>query len=36
MRQELGHWEADVVESGRLDHKGESGYCFGTLQHAFK
>lgn len=20
-RQELGHWEADTVESGRFDHK---------------
>lgn len=30
-RQELGHWEADTVESGRLDHKRKSGYCFVTL-----
>ena len=30
-RQELGHWEADTVESGRFDHKRKSGYCFVTL-----
>lgn len=30
-RQELGHWEADTVESGRIDHKRKSKYCFVTL-----
>lgn len=30
-RQELGHWEADTVESGRIAHKRKSGYCFVTL-----
>ena len=30
-RQELGHWEADTIESGRLDHKRKSVYCFVTL-----
>lgn len=30
-RQELDHWEADTVESGRFDHKRKSGYCFVTL-----
>lgn len=30
-RQALGLWEADTVESGRLDHKRKSGYCFVTL-----
>lgn len=30
-RQEIGHWEADTVESGRFDHKRKSGYCFVTL-----
>lgn len=30
-RKELGHWEADTVESGRLDHKRKSKYCFVTL-----
>lgn len=30
-RQELGHCEADTVESGRLDYKRKSGYCFVTL-----
>lgn len=30
-KQEIGHWEADTVESGRFDHKRKSGYCFVTL-----
>ncbi|MDD8048227.1 MAG: IS30 family transposase [Thomasclavelia sp.] len=30
-RQELGHWEGDTVESGRIDHKRKSKYCFVTL-----
>ena len=30
-RQEIGHWEADTVESGRFDHKRKSGYCFVNL-----
>lgn len=30
-RKELGHWEADTVESGRIDHKRKSKYCFVTL-----
>lgn len=30
-RQELGHWEADTVESGRIAHKRKSGFCFVTL-----
>lgn len=30
-REELGHWEADTVESGRIDHKRKSKYCFVTL-----
>lgn len=30
-RKELGHWEADTVESGRIDHKRKSKYCFATL-----
>ena len=30
-RKELGHWEGDTVESGRLDHKRKSKYCFVTL-----
>ena len=30
-REELGHWEADTVESGRKDHKRKSKYCFVTL-----
>lgn len=30
-RKELGHWEADTVESGRMDHKRKSKYCFVTL-----
>lgn len=30
-REELGHWECDTVESGRMDHKRKSKYCFVTL-----
>lgn len=30
-RGELGHWEGDTVESGRIDHKRKSRYCFVTL-----
>lgn len=30
-RSSLGHWEADTVESGRVDHKWKSRYCFVTL-----
>ena len=30
-RTELGHWEGDTVESGRVDHKRKSSYCFVTL-----
>lgn len=30
-RIELGHWEGDTVESGRVDHKRKSSYCFVTL-----
>ena len=30
-RKELGHWEADTVESGRVDRKRKSKYCFVTL-----
>jgi IS30 family transposase len=30
-RKELGHWEADTVESGRYDHNRKSKYCFVTL-----
>jgi IS30 family transposase len=30
-RNTFGHWEADTVESGRLDHKRKSKYCFVTL-----
>jgi IS30 family transposase len=30
-RTTYGHWEADTVESGRLDHKRKSKYCFVTL-----
>ena len=30
-RKELGHWEADTVESGRIDRKRKSKYCFVTL-----
>ena len=30
-RKEIGHWEADTVESGRIDRKRKSKYCFVTL-----
>ena len=30
-RQEIGHWEGDTVESGRVDRKRKSKYCFVTL-----
>ena len=30
-RKELGYWEADTVESGRIDRKRKSKYCFVTL-----
>lgn len=30
-RIELGHWEGDTVESGRIDHKRKSNCCFVTL-----
>ena len=30
-RLELGHWEGDTVESGRIDHKRKSSTCFVTL-----
>lgn len=30
-RKELGHWEIDTVESGRIGHKRKSKYCFVTL-----
>lgn len=30
-RAELGHWEGDTVESGRIDHKRKSAVCFVTL-----
>ena len=30
-RQEIGHWEGDTVESGRIDRKRKSKYCFVTL-----
>ena len=30
-REEIGHWEADTVESGRIDRKRKSKYCFVTL-----
>lgn len=30
-RCELGHWEGDTVESGRIDHKRKRNYCFVTL-----
>lgn len=30
-RTEIGHWEADTVESGRIDHQRKSSYCFVTL-----
>lgn len=30
-RKELGHWEVDTVEFGRIDRKRKSKYCFVTL-----
>jgi IS30 family transposase len=30
-RQTIGHWEADTVESGRINYKRKSKYCFVTL-----
>jgi IS30 family transposase len=30
-RKELGHWEADTVESGRVNNIPKSSYCFVTL-----
>lgn len=30
-RNTFGHWEADAVESGRIDHQRKSKYCFVTL-----
>lgn len=30
-REEIGHWEADTVESGRIGHKRKSSYCLVTL-----
>ena len=30
-RNELGHWEGDTVESGRIGHTRKSKYCFVTL-----
>lgn len=30
-REEIGHWEGDTVESGRIDRKKKSKYCFVTL-----
>lgn len=30
-RDTFGHWEADTVESGRIDHQRKSKYCFVTL-----
>lgn len=30
-RNAFGHWEADTVESGRIDHQRKSKYCFVTL-----
>lgn len=30
-RKEIGHWEGDTVESGRIDHKRKSKFCFVTL-----
>lgn len=30
-RNTFGHWEADTVESGRIDHQRKSKYCFVTL-----
>lgn len=30
-RATYGHWEADTVESGRINHQRKSKYCFVTL-----
>lgn len=30
-REEIGHWEADTVESGRYGHRRKSSYCLVTL-----
>ena len=30
-REEIGHWEADTVESGRIGHIRKSSYCLVTL-----
>lgn len=30
-RKELGHWEIDTVESGRVGHKRKSKHCFVTF-----
>lgn len=30
-RKEIGHWECDTVESGRIDRRRKSKYCFVTL-----
>jgi len=30
-RSSIGHWEADTVESGRVNHQRKSKYCFVTL-----
>lgn len=30
-REEIGHWEADTVESGRFGHVRKSSYCLVTL-----
>ena len=30
-REEIGHWEADTVESGRIGHTRKSAYCLVTL-----
>ena len=30
-RTTIGHWEADTVESGRINHQRKSKYCFVTL-----
>ena len=30
-REEIGHWEADTVESGRIGHVRKSSYCLVTL-----
>ena len=30
-REEIGHWEGDTVESGRIDRQKKSKFCFVTL-----